>query len=79
MVADDEQLEGRYEVEKVLPHKPRGDPVATGQRFYLGFIPPPAPLRLLRDHQARAVQFRQVGRVAFVLLAINVFMSATVA
>ena len=66
MVADDEKFEGRLEVEVVLPHEARGDPVAAGQRLDLGFVPAAAFLRLLRNDQACAVQLGQVGRVSLV-------------
>ena len=61
----DEQLEGRHEVEKVLPHEARGDLVAAGERLDLGLVPPPASLRFLRHHQPRAAQLGQIGRVVF--------------
>ena len=64
VVAGDEQLEGRHEVEEVLPHEAGGDPVAAGQRLDLGLVPAAALLRFLRDDQARAAQLGQVGRVA---------------
>ena len=65
VVAADEQLERRHEVEEVLAHEARGDLVAAGQRLDLGFVPAPALLRLLRHDQARAHELGEIGRVVF--------------
>ena len=79
VVAADEQLEGRHEVEEVLPHEARGDLVAAGQRLDLGFVPAAALLRLLRHDQPRAASLARSVGWRSVLLAMKVDMSATVA
>ena len=63
VVAADEQLERRGEVEEVLPHEPGGNLVAAGQCLDLGFVPTPAFLGFLSDDQAGTVELCQVGRV----------------
>src|SRR5262245_26009447 len=66
MVAGDEQLECRREIEKILAHEPGGDLVSTRQRFDLGLVPASAFLSFLCDDQAGSAQFRKVSWVAFV-------------
>ena len=65
MVADDEQLELRHEVEEVLPHEARGYLVAPGHRLDLGLVPSSALLGLLGDDQSVTMQFGEVGRMSF--------------
>ena len=64
MVAGDEQLEGRHEVEKVLPHEAGRQPITAGQGLDLGLVPAASLLCFLRHNQASAAQLGQIGRVA---------------
>ena len=65
VVAGDDELELRHELEEVLAHEAGGDLVAAGQRLELALGPAPALLGLDRGDQARAAQARHVGRVPF--------------
>jgi hypothetical protein len=47
MIARDNKPELRGELEKILPHKPGGHLIATGERLDLGFGPMPPPFDLL--------------------------------
>src|SRR6056297_1569816 len=64
VVADDQKLELRYELKKVLTHETGRDLVAPGQRFELAFSPPAALLSLNRGHDPRTPQPRHIGRMA---------------
>ncbi len=64
MVAGNKQLEGRHEVEKVLPHEAGRQPITTGQGFDFGFVPAASLLRFLRHNQASTAQLCQISRVA---------------
>lgn len=63
MIASDQQLECRDELEKVLPHEPRGNFIAASQRLDSRLRPAPAFLRLGRGDEPRAAQAGEVGRV----------------
>jgi hypothetical protein len=47
VIASDKQLEGRFELEKVLAHEPAGQAIAASHFFDLRLIPLPPLLRLL--------------------------------
>src|SRR5262245_50165678 len=67
MVTNDKQLEGRDEVEEVLPHEARGNLVAAGEHLDLGLVPASALGGLLCHHQPGAAQLGEIGRVALAL------------
>jgi hypothetical protein len=62
MVPGKKQLELRHEFEKILPHEPRCDFVAAGERFDLAFVPPAAFVSLYRgDKTCPLSPARSVG------------------
>ncbi len=54
VVAGDDELKGRPECEKILPHEPGGDWVAAGQRLDLVFGPMSAFLGFLARNEPGA-------------------------
>ena len=67
VVAGDDQLELRDELEEVLAHEAGGDLVAAGQRLEPALGPAPALFGLDRGHEPRAAQACHVGRVPLAL------------
>ena len=61
VVADDQQLELRYELKEVLPHETRSDLVAPSQRLKLAFCPTAALFGLNGGDHARSAQSRHIG------------------
>ena len=56
MIAGNEQLELRRIFEEILPHEPRRDLVATGERLDLAFGPMPTFLGLDRGDETSTAQ-----------------------
>ena len=67
VIASDKQLEGRFELEKVLAHEPAGQAIAASHCFDLRLIPLPPLLRLLCCDQPGAVELCNVGRASLAL------------
>ena len=64
MVACNQQLELRDELEEILTHEPGGDLVSTSQRLELAFRPAPTLFGLDRSDDAGASQTRHIRGMA---------------
>src|SRR6516162_1094979 len=67
VVAGDDDLVRRIEVEVVLPHEATGERIAAGQHLEFGFVPTSPFLSFLRDDETHAFQSRNLSGMTVIL------------